>query len=148
MGTGILPDASPSQICDGETLSEPVPVLVVEDEYLLALDLEQALTRAGFSTHIVSSSEEALTLFVGGTIPYRALVTDVRLRGSVSGWELARRIRQRKPAFAIVYVSGSSPEEWASQGVPNSVLISKPFTVSGLVTALANLLKIGMPTSA
>jgi hypothetical protein len=30
--------------------SEPIWVLVVEDEYLLAMDLEQALTGAGFAT--------------------------------------------------------------------------------------------------
>jgi len=127
---------------DVETLSEPVPVLVVDDEYLLALDLEQALTRAGFVTDIVSSGEEALTLFIDGPIAYRALVTDVRLRASVTGWELARRIRERKPELPVVYVTNSSAVEWASQGVPNSILISKPFVVTGLVTAVAHLLKI------
>jgi len=135
--------------CDQEeTLSELRSVLIVEDEYFLQADLEKALTDAGFATESVSSGEEALTLFIGGTGTYRASVIDVRLRGNVSGWEVARRIREREPAFPIVYVTGSSAEEWASEGVPNSILISKPFAVARLVSAVANLLNIRMPPTA
>ena len=114
-------------------MSEPFLVLVVEDEYFLLADLEEALTDAGFAVHITSS----LTLFVGGTVAYRALVTDVSLRGSVSGCDVARRIRERKPAFPVVYVTSAPAEEWASQGVPNSILIAKPFARAQLVAALA-----------
>jgi CheY-like chemotaxis protein len=53
----------------------------------------------------VFSGEEALTIFNGGTSTYRVLVTDVRLGGNVSGWEVARRIRGREPAFPVIYVS-------------------------------------------
>ena len=135
--------------CDqGETLSELRSVLIVEDEYFLQADLEKALTDAGFATESASSGEEALTLFIGGTGPYRALVTDVRLRGSVSGWEVARRIREKEPAVPVGYVTGSSAEEWASEGVPNSILISKPFAVARLVSAVANLLDVGMSPTA
>jgi DNA-binding response OmpR family regulator len=70
-------------------------------------DLEQALTDAGFAIDAVSSGEEALTLFVGGTTNYRALVSDVRLRGSMSGWDVARRIREKEPAFPVVTLSRS-----------------------------------------
>ena len=49
-----------------EILCELRSVLLVEDEYFLAADLEDALTGAGFATDVVSSGEEALTLFAGG----------------------------------------------------------------------------------
>jgi DNA-binding response OmpR family regulator len=123
-------------------------VLVVEDEFYLAADIEEALIDAGFAYDVVSSGEEALTLINGGTITYRALVTDVRLRGSVSGWDVSRRIREREPAFPVVYVTNAPAEEWASHGVPNSTLISKPFSRGRLVAAVANLLDIGMPPAA
>jgi DNA-binding response OmpR family regulator len=115
-------------------------VLVVEDEFFLAANLEKALTDAGLVTDIVPSGEEALALLFDGTTTHSALVTDVCLPGSVSGWEVARRIREREPAFPVVYVSSASAEEWALQGVPNSILISKPFASAKLVTAVANLL--------
>jgi DNA-binding response OmpR family regulator len=44
-----------------------VPViLIVEDEYPLQAVVEEALTDGGFATDILSSGEEALTLFKGG----------------------------------------------------------------------------------
>jgi len=128
-------------------LSEPPLVLVVEDEYFLQADLEKALTGAGFAAAMVSSGEEALTLLIGGTNIYRALVTDVRLPGA-SGWAVARRIREKEPAIPVIYVTAVPAEEWASQGVPNSILISKPFAEAQLVTALANLLNIGTTPTA
>ena len=130
-------------------MSEPPAVLVVEDEFYLAADIEEALTDAGFAIYdVVHSGEEALTLIDGGTITYRALVTDVRLSGSVSGWDVSRRIREREPAFPVVYVTNAPAKEWASQGVPNSILISKPFVRARLVAAVANLLNIGTPRTA
>jgi DNA-binding response OmpR family regulator len=127
---------------------EQPSVLVVEDEYFQAVDIEEALTDAGFATDVVSSGEEAVTLFIGGTSTFRALVTDVRLGGSVSGWDLARQIRGREPTFPVVYVTSAPAEEWASEGVPNSILISKPFDTAQLVTAVTNLLIIGAPPTA
>ncbi len=126
-------------------MSELPSVLVIEDEYLLQADLEKVLTEAGFAIEILSSGEEALTLFMGGAVTCSALITDVRLRGRMSGWEAAKRIREKDPAFPIIYVTGAPAEEWAANGVPNSVLISKPFAVAQLVTALSNLLNISTP---
>ena len=130
------------------TLSEPSLVLVVDDEYFLLADLEEALTDAGFIVQIASSGEDALTLFSSTTVTYSALVTDVSLRGHVSGWDLARRIREREPAFPIVYVTCVPGEEWASQGVPNSILISRPCERARLIAAVANLLNVGTPPRA
>ena len=123
-------------------------VLVVEDEYFLLADVEEALTDAGFAVQIASSAEDAMTLIIDGTVAYKALVTDICLSGRVSGWELARRIREREPAFPVVYVTGALAEEWASHGVPNSILISKPFARARLVAAVTNLINIAIPPTA
>jgi DNA-binding response OmpR family regulator len=49
-------------------------ILVVEDEYPLQGIVEDALSEGRFESDILSSGEEALTLFKGGTKNYRALV--------------------------------------------------------------------------
>lgn len=36
-------------------------------------------------------------------------------------------IRRAKPAMPVVYVSGDSAIHWGSEGVPNSIMIAKPF---------------------
>jgi hypothetical protein len=44
-------------------------------------------------------------------------------------------------------MSGASADDWASKGVPNSIMLSKPFAPAQLVTAVSNLLNTGTPTT-
>jgi DNA-binding response OmpR family regulator len=126
-------------------VSELPVILVIEDEYVLQGVVEDALTEGGFETDILSSGEEALTLFKGRIKNYRALVTDVNLKGHLSGWDVARQIREHDPTFPIIYMTGAAAGQWASHGVPNSILLEKPFAPAQLVTAVSNLLNAGSP---
>jgi DNA-binding response OmpR family regulator len=129
-------------------MSELPLLLVIEDEHALQTIIEEALTEAGFETDVLSSAEEALTLFKSGTKNYKALITDVNLKGRLSGWDVARQIREREPTFPIVYMTGAAADQWASQGVPNSILLNKPFAPAQLVTAVSQLLNAGNPPTA
>lgn len=125
-------------------MSELPLILVIEDEYFLQADVEKVLTDAGFATDIVSSGEEALTLLMDGTKRPSALVTDVKLAGRLTGWEVAKRIREKDPSFPVIYVTAHE-RDWPAYGVPNSVVIPKPFAPAQLVTAVSNLLNARMP---
>jgi DNA-binding response OmpR family regulator len=129
-------------------LNEKLPVvLVVEDDDAIQTVVEAALTDAGFDPAIAPSGEEAVTLLKGMKSKYRALVTDISLRGKMDGWEVAHQAREVDPNFPIVYMSGQSAADWASKGVPNSIMLEKPFAPAQLVTAIANLLNSGTPTA-
>jgi DNA-binding response OmpR family regulator len=114
-------------------------ILVVEDEDLVRALVEDALRWAGFEPTIVGSAEEAVGLLKGNHT-YRALVTDINLPGKLDGWEVARHAREIDSAFAVVYMTGAEADHWASHGVPNSILLTKPFAPAQLVTAVSNLL--------
>nr|WP_256468948.1 response regulator [Bradyrhizobium sp. 76] len=114
--------------------------MVVEDEYPLQAVVEEALLEAGFATDILSSAEEALTLFRSGMKEYRALVADVNLKGRLSGWDLARQVREREPTLPVVYMTGGVADDWGSLGVPSSILLQKPFAPAQLITAVSQLL--------
>jgi DNA-binding response OmpR family regulator len=86
-----------------------------------------------------------LTLFSGGLRSYKALVTDVGLKGRLSGWEVAAKIRETDPGFPVIYMSGAHADEWASRGVPNSIMLAKPFAPAQIVTAVAQLLNSAPP---
>ena len=43
----------------------------------------------------------------------------------MKGWEIARLVRQIDPAFPVVYVTGAAADDWASEGVRNSILLTK-----------------------
>jgi DNA-binding NtrC family response regulator len=81
---------------------EPLTILIAEDDYLVQEMLEDTLSEGGFLAEILSSAEEAATLLKGEVASFRALVTDESLRGTMSGWDLARVARERDPAFPIV----------------------------------------------
>ena len=54
-----------------------------------------------FVAAIESFGEEAVTLLRGSKGTYRALVADVRLRGRMDGWQVARQAREIDPGFPI-----------------------------------------------
>ena len=130
----------------GLALSEVPLILVVEDEYPLQGIVEATLIDGGFETDILSSGEEALTLVRGRVKKYRALVTDVSLKGTMSGWDVARQVRELDPHCPVIYMTGLAADEWSSQGVPNSVLLQKPFAPAQLITAVSQLLNAGPTT--
>ena len=108
-------------------MQELPKVLVIEDDPDIQLVLEDALTEGGFEPAIAASGEEAVTLLKGGLVKYRAMVTDVNLKGRIDGWEVATQSREIDPAFPILYITGAAVGRWPSRGVPNSVLLEEPF---------------------
>jgi DNA-binding response OmpR family regulator len=65
----------------------------------------------------------------------------------MNGWEVAKQAREIDPEFPIVYMTGGHADEWGARGVPNSVLLIKPFAPGQLVTAVSTLLNHGTPTT-
>jgi DNA-binding response OmpR family regulator len=128
-------------------LAELLVILIVEDDPQVQTVVEDALAEGGFEPAIAPSGEEAVTLLKGNKGTYRAVVVDVNLRGRMDGWEVARQAREIDPAFPIVYMTGASSDQWRSHGVPNSILLTKPFAPAQLVTAVSQLLNAGPPTT-
>jgi len=126
---------------------EDLPViLVVEDDQSIQSIVEESLTEGGFGTAMAPSGEAAVSLLNAGDGKYRALVTDINLgRDKMDGWEVARHAREINPEFPVVYMSGDSASNWASKGVPNSIMLEKPFAPAQLVTAVSQLLNKGTP---
>ena len=125
-------------------MQEALIILVVEDDQSIQSIVEEALSDGGFEPAVASSGEEALTLL--GESKYRVLVIDIKLgKDRIRGWDVARRARAINPGLPVVYITGANADEWAVQGVPNSVLLTKPFAPAQLVTAVSNLLNTGSP---
>jgi CheY-like chemotaxis protein len=128
-------------------LPELPVILVVEDEELLQSIVEETLSDGGFEPVFATSGEEAVSLLKSHIGRYRALVTDINLKGKTDGWEVARHAREVEPEFPIVYMSGAAAADWTSKGVPNSIMLAKPFAPAQLLTAVSNLLNSGTPTT-
>ena len=120
-------------------------VMIVENDLAIQALVDEALIEAGFETAIAASAEEAVPLLKGKVANYKALVTDINLKGLMNGWEVAKAARVIDPAFPIVYMTGAAAGDWASHGVPNSILLEKPFAPAQLMTAVSQLMTMGSP---
>jgi DNA-binding NtrC family response regulator len=120
-----------------------IPILVVEDEAILLVDVEVTLEEGGYTVLAAANAKEALAFIDSELGEIRALVTDIDIAGGeITGWDIAQRAREGKPDLPVVYMSGASSQDWASRGVPNSVMLAKPFAAAQLTTAVSQLLNV------
>jgi DNA-binding response OmpR family regulator len=124
----------------GSVLEDVLAILVVEDDQLIQSLVEETLSEGGFEPHIAASGEEAVMVLSEANSNYRVLVTDIILGGTIDGWQVAKHARAIDPAFPVIYMTGANADEWATNGVPNSLLLVKPFAGAQLVTAVSQLL--------
>ncbi|MDP3547040.1 MAG: response regulator [Phreatobacter sp.] len=117
------------------------PVLIVEDQPILLLDLESGLEEGGYAVLAARNAEEAMAILETELEWILALVTDIDLGVTgVNGWDVADKARNVKPELPVIYMTGASADEWASRGVPRSILLPKPFAMAQVIRAIDQLL--------
>lgn len=115
-------------------------LLLLEDEALIRHDLREALEEAGFQVTDMAQGESGLAALESESSRFIGLITDINLGKGQDGWEVARRARELIPSLPVIYMSGHGSADWTSKGVPNSLILSKPFASAQLVTAISTLL--------
>jgi CheY-like chemotaxis protein len=99
-------------------------ILVVEDQFLVRDDVATRLRDAGFVVVEAQSGEAAIEL-CHSEAPIDVVFTDINLGGSVSGWDVARSFRTRRPDISVLYTSGDVIDR--SRCVRGSAFIAKPY---------------------
>ena len=110
-------------------------VLIVDDERVIALDLQHTLCRMGYRAVTAASGEEALR--VVETTPPDIVLMDLHLRKGLDGIETASQLRARCD-FGLIYLTGSVGEEHKARArltMPDAWL-SKPYFLNALQEAL------------
>jgi DNA-binding response OmpR family regulator len=115
-------------------------LLLVEDEALIQNLLGNALVKAGYEVVVAGNGVKALEELALDANRFRGVITDIRLGSGPNGWAVAHRARALSPTIPVIYMSGDSGHEWSSQGVPNSVMLVKPFRMSEVVAAVSALI--------
>jgi CheY-like chemotaxis protein len=114
---------------------------VVEDEWLIRLELVEELTSAGWTVRDSGSGEDALKTIAqaqaaGEQMDF--LVTDIRLGGAVDGWDVAEACRKAWPGLAVIYVSANPMVE--SRRVEGGTMLSKPAEMENLISLCRRLM--------
>lgn len=121
-------------------MGEGVYLLLVEDEALIQIVAEEALVNGGYAVVCAHSGSEAISALDGDQNHFSGLITDIRLGIGPTGWDVAKRAREIDPCIAVVYATGDSAADWAANGVPNSIVLQKPFAHAQLVAAITGLM--------
>jgi CheY-like chemotaxis protein len=117
-------------------------VLLVEDNEEVGAFAESLLAELGHAVVRARSGEEGLAAIERGT-PFDVVFTDVMMPG-ISGIELAKAIRARRPGLPIVLTTGYS-EEFARAGAPDLPVLLKPYRLDNLAKALDDALSVTGP---
>jgi FixJ family two-component response regulator len=64
-------------------------------------------------------------------------LTDIRLPGRLTGWDIAERARETAPDIQVLYLTGYTPQ--APRMVPGARLLAKPCTGTQLIAAIREL---------
>jgi DNA-binding NtrC family response regulator len=115
-------------------------VLLIDDDPLILMDVEAALVDEGFEIIAAGNGTLAIDAFNAHASRIDAVVTDIRIGTGPNGWDIGHHVREAVPSMPLVYMTGDSSHEWEAQGVPNSVMVPKPFVHAQIITALATLM--------
>ena len=81
-------------------MDSAVVILVVEDEVLIQEVIEDALREGGYTVRKACSADEAIgSLDARTDQKFSALITDVNLSSSKTGWDVAHHARKLYPSF-------------------------------------------------
>ena len=115
-------------------------LLLVEDDVLVQEMLATEFTDSGFELVVASDGDRALAELDVDATRFKAIITDIELGKGPDGWDVARRARELVADMPVVYITGAGGHDWSSKGVPDSVVVTKPFAPAQLSTAVATLI--------
>jgi signal transduction histidine kinase/ActR/RegA family two-component response regulator len=126
--------------------SVPLRCLVVDDEEEVGEVVADILTTAGHTAVMVASGQAAVDRL--GAERFDLVFTDLAMPG-MTGWEVARAVKDRSPEVPVVMMSGFgvevAPEELRTSGV--DVVLSKPLQIRDVLAAVASARRGGGPAA-
>jgi CheY-like chemotaxis protein len=115
-----------------EPAGAPQVALVVEGEWVLRAAIVEELRGAGWEVVQTGTAEGAIAYAQAG---YRSdvVVTDIRLAGLLTGWDVAEQVRGIRADVPIIYISGKVVDP--SRAVAGSLFFDKPCDLGKVVAA-------------
>jgi two-component system, cell cycle sensor histidine kinase and response regulator CckA len=117
-------------------------LLVAEDDDVLRGLIQAMLEEGGYDVITAGSGEEALEAAAAYEGGIDALVTDVVMPG-MRGPDLAARLRSARPELRVVFVTGYGNHPFEQELRPGDTLLTKPFGMEALLSALGEVLPRG-----
>lgn len=111
-------------------------VLLVEDELLVRELASEDLADAGFDVTAANDGDEAMGHLRDGR-QFDLLFTDIRMPGSIDGWQLAEHAKAMLPDLKVIYATGLG--EAANDLSSDERYVRKPYSLTDLLKVLGDL---------
>jgi two-component system, response regulator PdtaR len=122
-------------------LSVPSPVagkrcLVLDDEFLIALDIQQILEHAGAAqVDCVASASEAMKL-LGSTAQFDVAILDIKL-SEADGTSLGVAAALASKNTPFILLTGMRTDDVHARRFPDVPVVEKPYDAATLLAAIA-----------
>lgn len=125
---------------DTQVLSETARILIIDDEPAVAEVLRDALAVEDHEVDMALSGSQGAKLACANT--YDLVFSDLGMP-DLTGWEVAERIRERKPDLPVVLVTGwgATLDEDEIRRCGISAVVHKPFEIDELLQTLHEVLR-------
>jgi len=127
-------EAAPPPVAQGGS-SVPLHCLVVDDEEEVAEVVADILTSAGHTAVVSGSGQAAVERLAAER--FDLVFTDLAMPG-MTGWQVARAVKDKTPEVPVVMMSGFgvevAPEELRSNGV--DLVLAKPLQIRDVLNAV------------
>ena len=110
--------------------------LVLEDEFLIAIDIESVLSSAG-AAKVVCASNTAQALSALATDNFDFAVLDLKL-ANVTSHDVADALRKKSVPF--LFVTGAPTDAMTMARFPHAPILGKPFATQTLLEMIVALL--------
>jgi len=120
-------------------------ILVVDGEVLIRMTICQYLRECGYKVVEAASADEALEI-LKSEILIDVVLSDLAMRGSMNGFELATWIRNNKQGLKVILVG--SPEKAANTAADlceDGPMLSKPYEPQALLEIIRRHLGLRKP---
>lgn len=114
-------------------------IIVVEDNEMVRFFVEHVLKRHGFNVLVAESPVKGLEIIESYPATINLMLTDI-IMPEMSGQDLLKNARKLKPNIKCVYMTGYGEDVLSGQGLfgNEGTIITKPFTIAELISAVRN----------
>ncbi len=117
-------------------MSQPVQVLLIDDEPIVGKRLVPALSKDGYEVEFCDNGRDALVRI--DAKPFDIVVTDVRM-DDVDGLEILERVQAQSQRTRVIIITGYATIEVAREALAKGAcdFIAKPFKPNELREVIA-----------
>jgi CheY-like chemotaxis protein len=120
-----------------EILSQTIPetVLVIDDEPAVCHVIETVLSHQGYQVFCAEGADQALTLWHQHKTQLNLVISDIKLPGEISGFDLKSSMQAERPELPVILFCGYSLDmiENPESLRPGENFLSKPFSMKDLL---------------